>query len=143
MILLWTEQTPIENKLRATAIHYMPFDEVHGLHKTREELEKEGAIFVESIPESTEDKPSDIFVNKTTLEVTREYIDVPEPFNPEKEIESLKVINASLEESNLQTNIDLGNLLIQNALDKATITELNDMLGNLLLEVATLKGGAA
>ena len=32
-------------------IHYMPFDPVHGLGKTREELEAEGGVFVESIPE--------------------------------------------------------------------------------------------
>lgn len=33
------------------SIHYMPFDSINGLGKTKEELESEGGIFVESVPE--------------------------------------------------------------------------------------------
>ncbi|MED5017941.1 hypothetical protein P9847_11570 [Paenibacillus chibensis] len=42
-----------------------------------------------------------------------------------------------------QLGADLGNLLMESAMDKATIMQLEDTVGNLLLEVAMLKGGAA
>ncbi|WP_136604678.1 hypothetical protein [Paenibacillus dokdonensis] len=42
-----------------------------------------------------------------------------------------------------QMGADLGNLLMESAMDKATIMQLEDTVGNLLLEVAMLKGGAA
>lgn len=39
-----------EKGIRSSFQHYMPFDPVYGLGKTREELELEG-VFVESVPE--------------------------------------------------------------------------------------------
>lgn len=42
-----------------------------------------------------------------------------------------------------QLGADLGNLLLESAMDKATILELEDTVGNLLFEVAALKGGSA
>lgn len=42
-----------------------------------------------------------------------------------------------------QLGADLGNLLLESATDKATIMQMEDTVGNLLLEVAMLKGGAA
>jgi len=41
-----------------------------------------------------------------------------------------------------QLGVDLGALLLESAQDKATILQLEDTVGNLLYEVATLKGGA-
>lgn len=94
------------------------------------ETAPEGGIFIteeEFMMKNEEYRTATITDHKTTLE----------------QIGDLKKANASLEEANLQTNMDLGNLLIQNAMDKATIAELNDTIGGLLFEVATLKGGAA
>lgn len=60
------------------SIHYMPFDETHGLGKTKEELESEGGIFVESVPEP-ENRPG----KSATLKFSEtdglyyEYIDRP------------------------------------------------------------------
>ncbi|WP_055105657.1 hypothetical protein [Paenibacillus ihumii] len=54
--------------------------------------------------------------------------------NPEQELPLLEQVK-SLES-------DLANLLLENAADKATIATLEDTVGNLLLEVVALKGGA-
>ena len=49
----------------------------------------------------------------------------------------------TLEYQLTEMNSTIGNLLLENANDKATISSLEDTLGSLLFEVATLKGGAA
>ncbi|CAM3992482.1 hypothetical protein PALA111701_31950 [Paenibacillus lactis] len=41
-----------------------------------------------------------------------------------------------------ELNTTMGTLLLENANDKATIASLEDTVGSLLLEVASLKGGA-
>lgn len=48
-----------------------------------------------------------------------------------------------LQSENAELTEEIGNLLIQSATDKATIMGLEETVGNLLLEVASLKGGAA
>lgn len=59
-------------------VHHVPFDEVNGLHKTKEQLEKEG-ILVDSIPEpqQIEGKSPIMYINPSTKEVFYEYIDIP------------------------------------------------------------------
>ncbi len=51
MIFLSNFEKVEENKLKVRFIHYMPFDPINGLHKTKEELEQEG-VLIENIPES-------------------------------------------------------------------------------------------
>lgn len=48
-----------------------------------------------------------------------------------------------LQGENTALNEELGSLLMQSAVDKATIVGLEETVGNLLFEVTALKGGAA
>ena len=59
-------------------VHYMPFDSIHGLKKSKEELEKEG-ILIETIPEpqQIEDKKSIMYWNSKDRKIFYEYIDIP------------------------------------------------------------------
>ncbi|OGX78212.1 hypothetical protein A6395_13400 [Exiguobacterium sp. SH31] len=89
MILLFTNES---NEVRST--HYMPFDPIHGLGKTKEELENEGGIFVESIPE-----PDNVLGKNAVLKYENEnlfYEYADRPLNNEEQIESLKAENQSL-----------------------------------------------
>ena len=109
-----------------------------------------------------------IYTKDTPPEVKENYIDVGSDFQlpkPNKLTEDLNPVmrvdlsndtifydyisESTLESkvNDLQTenkslNTELGNLLMQSAIDNATITELGDMVGNLLFEVAAMKGGA-
>lgn len=49
MIYVGKMQKVSEETYRVGLVHYMPFDEVNGLGKTKEQLQQEG-IFVESLP---------------------------------------------------------------------------------------------
>lgn len=53
MIYVGKMQKMSEGIYRVGLVHYMPFDEINGLGKTKEQLQKEG-IFVESLPEKEE-----------------------------------------------------------------------------------------
>lgn len=59
-------------------IHYMPFDSEHGFGKTKEELETEGGVFVELVPEP-ENRPGKAPVLKYSEEkgLYYEYVDRP------------------------------------------------------------------
>ncbi|WP_144869664.1 hypothetical protein [Paenibacillus sp. FSL M8-0142] len=48
----------------------------------------------------------------------------------------------TLSEQVTELNQTVGNLILESANDKATIASLEDTVGSLLLEVASLKGGA-
>ncbi len=66
-----------KNKVLISFTHYVPFDKVNGLNKTKEELEKEGYL-VESIPEPKElNKIPTLYLNPETMELFYEYQDMP------------------------------------------------------------------
>src|SRR5699024_6182997 len=80
-------------------VHYMPFHEVHGMGKSKEELEQEG-ILVDSIPEpqQIEGKSAVLHFNPETKDLWYEYEDkpkTPEELQQEK-IESLEQSIAEL-----------------------------------------------
>lgn len=58
-------------------------------------------------------------------------------------IETLETKLSDLQKENAELNLTIGNLVLESANDKATIASLEETVGTLLLEVATLKGGAA
>lgn len=73
---------------------------------------------------------------------------LPDPIPPlSVEVRQIKQdqesLSSSFGEENALLNEAMGNLLIQSAADKATIMGLEETVGGLLFEVASLKGGAA
>lgn len=50
---------------------------------------------------------------------------------------------SDLRQVNTELNLTIGNLILESANDKATISSLEETVGTLLFEVAALKGGAA
>ncbi|APH23809.1 hypothetical protein [Clostridium botulinum] len=79
MIFLGELKKIEENKIKAKFIHYMPFDNVYGLHKTKEELEQEG-ILIENIPEPKyiENKQAIMYWNPADKQIFYEYEDIPD-----------------------------------------------------------------
>ncbi|WP_289142337.1 hypothetical protein [uncultured Brevibacillus sp.] len=69
-----------DNKAHIEFIHYMPFDQVHGLGKTAQELLEKGAL-VESEPkkEFRPGKQAMLFYNTQVNELFYEYVDIPIP----------------------------------------------------------------
>lgn len=65
------------------AVHFVPFDPVHGLGKTKEELEAEGGVFVESVPEP-ENRPGKAPVLKYSEEKGLYYEYVNRPLTQEE-----------------------------------------------------------
>lgn len=103
-------------------IHHMPFDKIHGLHKTREELEQSG-YFVDSIPEPQIVEGKIAVLKYNNGELYYEYQDAPSlPSSPEE-----------------QLNLVLGSLLLENAQLKVQVEELKMIQGEMLLEIANLK----
>lgn len=104
-----------------------PFHNVHGLKKTEEELLKTGYL-VASVPEP---EPIEGKVGMTRFNGTDfyfEYLDIP------------------LTDSDRlsQLELELGDILLESAMDKAKINELELSQGDLLMEIALLKmGGVA
>ncbi len=89
----------INNEIGMTC--YKPFDEKHGLGKTKEELEQTGLV-VETLPtpEQIEGKVANLKYNPTTKSLYYEYVDkVPVP---KTEIELALERIASLEQSNAE-----------------------------------------
>jgi hypothetical protein len=71
-----------DTKFSIGMVHYMPFDEVDGLHKTKEELEVEG-ILINEIPQpnAVEGKSANMFWNPVDKCVFYEYADIPKTEN--------------------------------------------------------------
>lgn len=83
---------------KVTTIHYMPFDEQHGLGKTKEELEQEG-ILVDEIPEpeQIEGKYPVLHCNPETKELWYEYEDIPKT-KEEIQQEKIEALEQSIAE---------------------------------------------
>ncbi|MBO0560223.1 hypothetical protein EXQ37_10845 [Clostridium botulinum] len=90
-------------------MYHLPLDEIYGLHKTKEELESQGGMFIETlpIPQYMKDKVPIPYLNPKTKEVFYEYIDVIENKEDLTEFETQEEKIKELEEyiTFLQTNI--------------------------------------
>ncbi|ACQ53975.1 hypothetical protein EXN65_20170 [Clostridium botulinum] len=126
MIFLSNFEKVEENKLKVRFIHYMPFDPIDGLNKTKEELELEG-VLIENIPEPKhiENKQAIMYWNPVDKQIFYEYEDVPKS---DEGLEQQAELNAKLLKDNANMQIEL---------DKQR--ELNSTL---LLKIAELGGNA-
>ncbi|WP_306009334.1 hypothetical protein [Bacillus sp. MMSF_3328] len=107
-------------------IHYLPFDKDQGLGKSREELEEEGGVFLDAVPNSQ--TPADkVAIMKYSPEQGLYYEYMDRPLSPDDKI--------------LQIEEQLGTMLFESATDKARIAELEASQGDLLMEIATMKMG--
>lgn len=105
--MIYVEYENRNGKCVVTFIHYFPFDEVHGLGKTKEELEQSG-LFVDEIPDPEENgKIPQLLVNPDTKELWYEYLERPLTLE-----EKLQLIEQ--ENSELKQRIEI----IQQALDE-------------------------
>ncbi|MCC0633817.1 MULTISPECIES: hypothetical protein [unclassified Clostridioides] len=92
-----------ENIYKVNLIHNMPFDKVHGLNKSAQELELNGILVDEVVEaEQREGFTSIMYVDKATKEITYEYVEIP--LTPEQE--ALKKIK-ELEQENANINYAL------------------------------------
>lgn len=69
-------------------VHMMPFDEVNGLHKTREQLEAEGVLT--EYPEVLEAAPDQMQILKYNTEGGLHFVLETRPLTPEEENQQLK-----------------------------------------------------
>lgn len=107
MIFITLGNKITDEKYPINFVHYMPFDEINGLHKTREELEQEGYL-IDSIPEleTPEGKVPVLFFNPTTKTVFYEYVDRPKaPEEVEKETFSNTLAQLTLENADLKQQL--------------------------------------
>lgn len=75
--------------------------------------------------------------------ITKWNLTVPEPTENELIVAWEKYLKLPPPEPIQSTEEMLGTLLLESANDKATIANLEETLGNVMLELATLKGGDA
>ncbi|MEW8955621.1 hypothetical protein [Clostridium sp.] len=104
MIFLGNLEKIEEGKYRPGTVHYMPFDDAHGLNKTEDELKKEG-ILVEILPyqEKREGFISVLYCNPEDNTVWYEYIEGKrEESTYKEEIVTLKDRIVALEKSNAE-----------------------------------------
>ncbi|QOK28071.1 hypothetical protein IIE26_05225 [Cytobacillus oceanisediminis] len=118
----------VDENDNVTTQHFMPFDEKHGLGKSKEELEAHG-FFVEKLPVPLQEQNQEAILKGSYASKTVWFEYVPKQLTRDEEIEQLKQ--------------DLGNILFESAADKAKITELEAAQGDLLMELATLKMGGS
>lgn len=106
--------------------HFMPFDSINGLGKTKEELESEGGVFVDSVPEP-ENRPGKAAVLKYSEADGLYYEYVDRPMTQEERLESLQDENADL--------------MFQNAMQDMSIATLQDENAELMFTIANLQLG--
>lgn len=107
-------------------VHYMPLDPVHGLGKTKKELEAEGGVFVESVPEP-ENRPGKAPVLKYSEADGLYYVYIDRPLTQEEQLGSLQDENADL--------------MFQNAMQDMSIATLQDENAELMFAIANLQLG--
>ncbi|WP_061306824.1 hypothetical protein [Clostridium botulinum] len=127
MIFLGELKKIEENKIKAKFIHYMPFNNVYSLHKTKEELEQEG-ILIENIPEPKymENKQAIMYWNPADKSIFYEYEDV---LKSDKELEQQKQqsLNAKLLKDNAEIQIELNK---QKELNSSLLLRIAELGGN-------------
>ncbi|SFI89550.1 hypothetical protein [Brevibacillus centrosporus] len=88
-----------ENENLVTFVHHMPFDEVHGLGKSKTELEKTG-VFVDSVPElvNIEGKVARLYLNPATRTLEWKHFDSQRPEDRVAQLEQqLKITQDALD----------------------------------------------
>ncbi|MBW7642407.1 hypothetical protein [Geobacillus thermoleovorans] len=90
MIYLYDLQKVTDTDYIVCGYHMMPFDEKYGLGKTKAQLEAEGGIFVDDLPqrEYHEGKTPILHINPRTKEMWYEYQEVRNPITDE--VDTLK-----------------------------------------------------
>lgn len=114
-----------DEKYNIGFIHYKPFDKIHGLNKSKEQLEKEG-VLVESIPELkyTDGKQPIMYYNPIKKELFYEYEDIPK----------------NTEENQNETFAKtLAQLTIDNKQKDTVIKNLSQTIAQLTIEVNKIK----
>ncbi|MDI7818054.1 hypothetical protein GSQ54_09230 [Clostridioides difficile] len=97
------------NIYKVNLIHNMPFDKVNGLGKSAQELELNGVLIDTLIEaEHKEGFASIMYVDKTTKEITYEYVEIP--LTPEQEALK-KVKELELENANINYALMMGGLI--------------------------------
>lgn len=78
MILLQVFNKESAIKWEVLIVYFLPFDEQHGLGKTKEELEAEGGIFVDTLPpeQCIEGMKSNLYINPETKQLWYEYTEI-------------------------------------------------------------------
>jgi hypothetical protein len=111
------------NKARVVYTHYMPFHEVHGLHKTVEELEQEGFL-IEAIPEpeTRENTLAILYIDPETKYLWFEYTPYTPQLTPDEKIEKLEKEKAELQ--NITDQILIDNLNMQMQIDALIMSSL-------------------
>lgn len=107
-------------------LHYRPFDPTHGLGKTREELEAEGGVFVDTIPEP-ENLPGKAAVLKYSEADGLYYEYEDRPMTQEERVDAMQTENADL--------------MFQNAMQDMAISQLQADNAELMLMVANTQLG--
>lgn len=115
----------LNDKNEVSTQHHMPFDSIHGLGKTKEELEEEGGIFVESIPEPENRPGKNAVLKYDSGNLFYEYVERPE--SVEEKLGSLQDENADL--------------MFQNAMQDMSIATLQDENAELMFAIANLQLG--
>ena len=99
-------------------IHYSPFDDKHGLGKTKEQLDLEG-VLVSAPPASIprNGKQSIMKYSTETKKIYYEYIDIPdtEEDTIKKDLEMLKLENAELMMKSAMTDMNIETVKNENA----------------------------
>lgn len=106
--------------------HFMPFDERYGLGKTREELEAEGGVFVDTVPEP-ENRPGKSAVLKYSEADGLYYEYIDRPMTQEERVDAMQMENADL--------------MFQNAMQDMAISQLQADNAELMLMVANTQLG--
>ena len=84
-------------KWKPNLVHFMPFDEQHGMKKTEAEL-KESGLLVESLPPEVPGFNNILCYDNTTGMLFYEQVEIPPPTDPQIEVQMLKTKVAQLEE---------------------------------------------
>lgn len=118
----------VDNNQTVIYENHKPFDEVHGLGKTEEELKNTGFLVEERPNPEQNGKGYLLKYDKDSNKLFYTYFSKPV---------------LTTEEKLQQLEQDLGFVLFENALDKAKISELEMSQGDLLMEIAMLKMGGS
>lgn len=106
-------------------IHYMPFDPIHGLGKSKEELESEGGVFVQAVPDPEHVPGKTAVLKYEDGQLKYEYVD--RPMTQEERIDAMQTENADL--------------MFQNAMQDMAISQLQADNAELMLMVANTQLG--
>ena len=109
-------------------IHHMPFDKEYGLGKSKEELEAEGGVFVDTLPEPENIPGKGANMKFVDGEIVFEYVD--RELTQEEKIEGIQLENADLMLQNAMQDMKLSSQDTQITQLQADNAELMFMLAS-------------